>query len=723
MIRDADTSSNQISCRWKVSRTIPKFLARIGPRKPAGLLLLILLLLLVLAQSPHFFVKSNPLPIRVPQDYLTIQEAVNAALPGDTILVSPSPTGTYAGNITVMKSLNLTGVSVDTVIIDSAGATSAITVNSTSSVFISQFTLRNIGFGSGVEVSESTGVVVSQNRIQAGVPSNSQGNGVTITNSTGVVVRNNTLTNNVYGVAVVDGYGNLITRNNVTGNSIGVSIFNSTGNKVTDNILRKGWVGLELQTGADTNIIARNLIANNTSYGLLLRSTTGNRVTENTVEYNNALSSTEGILVQGGASLNRLYHNNIRANSIQAFSVFPPGDMNTWDNATGTSLKSDARIKFVNSNSDNAWSFNETVVYDTNDNGTYDPGELLIGMVNGTMMGTPPVPGTLVKLDMKIRFIDSNNNGSWNTGEAVAYDTNNDSVYLAGEPEIAGVGGNYWGDYQGKDNGANGFAGDGIGDTALPHPCPTGGQPCSGAGGPPGFDWYPLTRVWVPLLNVTVTVTASPQVVFESSPVSFSGSASGGLAPYSFSWNFEDGTATSQAQNTTHVYSVKGNYVATLTVADSSAITGSDSIVIIVRARVGNLVVHVLDPSQKPVASANVTSLSTPSGQARITQRTNNFGIAAFLNLVPGTYMIQASSPGYRDVRKNVTVNFNQTVNENLVLTLPPPTLDLTPYLWAGAGIAAVILGGLGYFLWKRKGKKGAGKTENRAFSSRVKKE
>jgi PKD repeat protein len=52
--------------------------------------------------------------------------------------------------------------------------------------------------------------------------------------------------------------------------------------------------------------------------------------------------------------------------------------------------------------------------------------------------------------------------------------------------------------------------------------------------------------------------------------VSFTGSATGGTAPYSYSWNFGDGS-TSTAQNPGHTYNSAGTYTAALTVTDSSA--------------------------------------------------------------------------------------------------------------------------------------------------------
>ena len=50
--------------------------------------------------------------------------------------------------------------------------------------------------------------------------------------------------------------------------------------------------------------------------------------------------------------------------------------------------------------------------------------------------------------------------------------------------------------------------------------------------------------------------------------VSFTGSASGGTAPYSYSWNFGDGSATSTVQKPP-TYGSAGTYTATLTVTDS----------------------------------------------------------------------------------------------------------------------------------------------------------
>lgn len=80
-------------------------------------------------------------------------------------------------------------------------------------------------------------------------------------------------------------------------------------------------------------------------------------------------------------------------------------------------------------------------------------------------------------------------------------------------------------------------------------------------------------------MTVSVTQTADPLTVLASaSPtaglaplsVSFTGSASGGTSPYSYSWDFGDG-GSSTTQNSSHTYTAIGNYTATLTVTDASS--------------------------------------------------------------------------------------------------------------------------------------------------------
>ncbi len=117
-------------------------------------------------------------------------------------------------------------------------------------------------------------------------------------------------------------------------------------------------------------------------------------------------------------------------NRALSFPLFRTGESVVYDgNNNG---KYDPRVKFVDSNGDGIWNLNEKVVFDLNSNGLYDTGETMI-------VGAAPANGAALSVDLKIRFVDSNNNGVWNSGETVIYDLNDDSTYDAGDFLVAGT--------------------------------------------------------------------------------------------------------------------------------------------------------------------------------------------------------------------------------------------------------------------------------------------
>ena len=82
----------------------------------------------------------------------------------------------------------------------------------------------------------------------------------------------------------------------------------------------------------------------------------------------------------------------------------------------------------------------------------------------------------------------------------------------------------------------------------------------------------PLEDLWIQgATPLSATASATPTTGNAPLGVSFTGSASGGTAPYFYSWNFGDGSAASTLQNPSHTYNAAGTYTATLTVTDSSA--------------------------------------------------------------------------------------------------------------------------------------------------------
>ncbi len=81
----------------------------------------------------------------------------------------------------------------------------------------------------------------------------------------------------------------------------------------------------------------------------------------------------------------------------------------------------------------------------------------------------------------------------------------------------------------------------------------------------------PLEDFWIQgTTPLSAAATGTPATGNAPLNVSFAGSAQGGTAPYTYSWNFGDGS-TSTAQNPSHTYSAAGTFNATLTVTDSSS--------------------------------------------------------------------------------------------------------------------------------------------------------
>jgi PKD repeat protein len=67
----------------------------------------------------------------------------------------------------------------------------------------------------------------------------------------------------------------------------------------------------------------------------------------------------------------------------------------------------------------------------------------------------------------------------------------------------------------------------------------------------------------------------------EGSAATFTATLSGGTAPYTFYWNYGDGTSESTARlNPNHVYEASGNYTALVCVTDANGLTASSSVLI-----------------------------------------------------------------------------------------------------------------------------------------------
>src|SRR5437867_4408127 len=78
--------------------------------------------------------------------------------------------------------------------------------------------------------------------------------------------------------------------------------------------------------------------------------------------------------------------------------------------------------------------------------------------------------------------------------------------------------------------------------------------------------------------QLSATFNYTPANPTPGVPVSFSAAASGGVSPYSFSWNFGEGS-TGSGSSITHTCSTQGNYTVTLEVQDSASPTPNTTVV------------------------------------------------------------------------------------------------------------------------------------------------
>jgi hypothetical protein len=96
----------------------------------------------------------------------------------------------------------------------------------------------------------------------------------------------------------------------------------------------------------------------------------------------------------------------------------------------------DPRIKYWETGINGYWDTNETVVFDPDADGRYNPATDWI-LYN---RGIPPT-NQMLNNDPKIKYVDTNVNGRWDPGEPIVYDLKNEGIYdlAANDPVINGT--------------------------------------------------------------------------------------------------------------------------------------------------------------------------------------------------------------------------------------------------------------------------------------------
>jgi parallel beta-helix repeat protein len=259
-------------------------------------------------------VKASSATIIVPNDYPTIQEAINNANEGDTIIVSA---GTYYENIVLHKSVNLLGESSYTTILDGKGVKDVVDVTA-NNVTIEGFTIRNGKVGIHL---------------------------ISVTNS---LIRRNNVRNNQDGIDVTSSWNATIIENNSSNNiQRGIYFEFSWNGNVESNIIEEnGWYGLNLFNSLNSSIIgnsvkgkrgdfdaiglylSRNCIvvgntASDSGFGVWLESST-NIVVEGNDVYNNGYgisltNSIQNVIKQNDVRTSRGYNLGLYSSNMNTF--------------------------------------------------------------------------------------------------------------------------------------------------------------------------------------------------------------------------------------------------------------------------------------------------------------------------------------------------------------------------------------------------------------------
>jgi len=252
-------------------------------KKSASTLVLLLFLSTFMFSLPQIgMVKAEPKPIVVPDEYTTIQEAIDVAVEGDTIYVKK---GVYHENVGIDKPISLIGEDRDSTMIDgnpTEGYRVPITIKC-DKVSVSGFTL-SYGYA-GIQMGGVNYCSISGNRI-----TNAQ-HGIKLTNCSWTNITGNAFES--------------------IGPSCAVQLNYAVGNLIHRNYFDSCVEGIQIRDYSNINVISENTIVNSDDQGIRLLYSDFNEVIDNTL-----VNSGIGISIYVSNN-NTLHHNNFINNTKQ----------------------------------------------------------------------------------------------------------------------------------------------------------------------------------------------------------------------------------------------------------------------------------------------------------------------------------------------------------------------------------------------------------------------
>jgi len=196
-------------------------------------------------------VKASSEVINVPEDFKKIQDAINNASSGATILIG---NGTYYESLTINKTLTLLGQGRDVTTIDGNGANYAVSVTA-DNVTIEHLTVTNTGAGpyvNGVHADRCKGVIINNTKIAKTYT------GLTVSFLGNSVFSANIIANNTNGVLLLYSNNNVFSNNIVQSNSEGISLYYSNSNVFSASTVSNNVEGVFLSSPSNRNYFYHN---------------------------------------------------------------------------------------------------------------------------------------------------------------------------------------------------------------------------------------------------------------------------------------------------------------------------------------------------------------------------------------------------------------------------------------------------------------------------------
>jgi len=259
-----------------------------------------------------------------PNNYTTIQSAINDAVDGDTVFVydDSSP---YFENVLVEKSIALIGEDRNTVIIDGKDIGSAVKVTA-NNVHIGRFTIQNSSGDNNAGV--FVGPNANYNEFIEITISDNNGFGYNIAESSNNLILNNTIINNDNnGIYVLNSNSNTISNNYISeNNEYGIKIDYSNNNEIEYNEFHNNRRDDLYCSFANNTYIFKNIFIRSSSIFencIDLSASSGCTIKRNTFEYKG------GVFISAAKNIRVTENNFMSTESILfiAYIILFPGDI------------------------------------------------------------------------------------------------------------------------------------------------------------------------------------------------------------------------------------------------------------------------------------------------------------------------------------------------------------------------------------------------------------